>query len=174
VTALEFSRRVDLRQCDGRAFDFAATPVECAALAQRFSVVRIDRLEARLVLDRAGEAIAANGQMEADLVQSCALSAEDLPTCIAEPLTLRFVPASANHAPDADIEIDSGSEDEIEYAGTEIDLGEAIAQSLALAIDPFVTGPQAAAARERLGGESASPFAALAALKHDSAKKPGG
>ena len=52
-------------------------------------------------------------------------------------------------------------------SGTTIDLGEAVAQSVALAIDPFATGPQAEAARKLLDEGSASPFAALAALKKD-------
>ena len=39
--------------------------------------------------------------------------------------------------------------DEIGYSGTIFDIGEAVAQSLALAIDPFATGPQAEAARHR-------------------------
>ena len=49
-----------------------------------------------------------------------------------------------------------------------IDPGEAVAQSLALAIDPFAEGPGAEEARRRAGilSESAAgPFAALAALK---------
>ena len=60
-----------------------------------------------------------------------------------------------------DIEIDTDGLDEIEYEGTHMDVGEAVAQSLALAIDPFLTGPAAEAARERLRDQSASPFAVL-------------
>ena len=49
-----------------------------------------------------------------------------------------------------------------------LDLGEAIAQSLALAVDPFATGPGAEQARKEAGlmdEGAAGPFAALAALK---------
>jgi len=58
--------------------------------------------------------------------------------------------------------------DEIEYTGTHIDLGEAVAQSLALAIDPFLTGPNADAARKSAGigtPEDNGAFAALKGLK---------
>ena len=69
---------------------------------------------------------------------------------------------------EAEIELGADDLDEIEYSGTQFDLGEAVAQSLALAIDPFAVGPGAEEARQRAGivGEEASgPFAALAALK---------
>jgi hypothetical protein len=42
-----------------------------------------------------------------------------------------------------------------------------VAQSLALAIDPFATGPAAEEARRLLDDGSASPFAALAKLKKE-------
>lgn len=163
----ELSRIVDLRQCDGREFDITARPEECAALAERFSLVRIDALKATLLLRRDGDTVHATGSFEARWVQTCAVSAEDLPVAVCEPLALRFVPAREHQPAEEDLEIDSDDPDEIEYSGTQIDLGEAVAQSLALAIDPFATGPAATEARERLRGESDSPFAALAALKRD-------
>jgi uncharacterized metal-binding protein YceD (DUF177 family) len=167
MTAPEFSRVFDLRQCDGRTVELVANPEECAALARRFDLVRIDSLKGILSLVRNGDQLHADGQLEARLVQSCAVSAEDLPVSVREPLALRFVPARATDPAEEEIEIESADPDEIEYAGTTIDLGEALAQSLALAIDPFATGPQAAKARERLRAEADSPFAALAALKRD-------
>jgi len=161
----EFSRIVDLRQLDGRDVELVATAEECARLAERFGVVQIDRLKATLSLAREGDTVQANGRLEARLVQSCAVSAEDLPITVSEPLALRFVPAKAADHPEEELEIDSTDPDEIEYSGTAIDLGETIAQSLGLAIDPFATGPEAASAREKLRNETDSPFAALAALK---------
>jgi uncharacterized metal-binding protein YceD (DUF177 family) len=169
----EFSRVIDLRQCDGRMIQLAANAEECARLAERLGLVRIDSLKATLWLARDVDVVEARGTMEASFVQTCAVSAEDLPIAVREPLTLRFVPASAADRPDEDIEIESDDPDEIEYAGTGIDFGEAIAQSLALAIDPFATGPEAVLARESLQAESDSPFAALAALKKTQGPKDG-
>lgn len=165
MSAPELSRVLDIRQCDGREVLLEATPEERAALAARFGVVQVKRLKATMVLQRDGNDLQTTGELTADLIQTCAISGEDFPVRIAEPLVLRFVPASSGNHQDEDLEIDSSDPDEIEYTETEIDLGEAIAQSLALAIDPFATGPNAEAARAQLGGEAASPFAALAALK---------
>jgi uncharacterized metal-binding protein YceD (DUF177 family) len=162
----EFPRPVDVRQADGRTIELVASDAERAALARRFGLVRIDRLEARIAIDRDGDAVNASGTLSADIVQSCAVSAEDLPVTIDEPIRLRFVPegTGANH-PDEEIELDAGELDEIPYAGTSFDLGEAAAQSLALAIDPFLAGPEAETARALLRDEAAHPFAALKNLK---------
>ncbi|MCB2072201.1 MAG: DUF177 domain-containing protein [Novosphingobium sp.] len=164
----EFSRPVDIREVDARPLEIAAGEAERAALAARFELVKIDRLEAEVALERNGDAVNATGTLEADIVQTCAVSAEDLPVSIREPLSFRFVPESAAHSPDEEIELDANELDEIEYTGTSFDLGEAIAQSLALAIDPFATGEGAEEARRRSGivtPEDAGPFAALRQLK---------
>jgi uncharacterized metal-binding protein YceD (DUF177 family) len=158
MTKPEFSRPFDVRQLDHRTVTLVADEHERAALARRFGLVRIDRLEAEIVFERNGDALEASGKLEADIVQSCAVSAEDLPVALREPVSLRFVPA-AKGPPDEEVELD-----EIEFTGASIDLGEAVAQSVALAIDPFATGPDAEEARRLLRDESNSPFAALAAL----------
>ncbi|MDR2857620.1 MAG: DUF177 domain-containing protein [Novosphingobium sp.] len=164
----EFSRPFDVRQMDRKAVRLVARESERAALAKRFDLVRIDRLEADVVLERDGPALNASGTLSADIVQSCAVSAEDLPVAVRERLAFRFVPAANGHRPDEEIELAADELDEIEFSGTNVDLGEAIAQSLALAVDPFAAGPAAEEARGLLGGGPASPFAMLAALK-----KPG-
>ena len=161
----EFSRPVDARQLATRPISIEANAEERKALARRFGIVSIQQLQARVRLERAGEAVAARGRLSASIVQSCAVSGEDLPVRIDEPLELRFVPARELEG--EEIELDADDLDEIPYEGDTFDLGEAVAQSLALAIDPYAVGPEAEQVRkEVLGDEAASgPFAALAALK---------
>ncbi len=145
-----------------------ASVEECAALARRFGLVRIDRLEAELGLTRAGQGAEGRGRIEAAIVQACAISGEDLPVAVSEPLFFRFVPLAEGHSLDEEVELDADDCDEIEFTGSLIDPGEAVAQSLALAIDPFAAGPDAEEARRRaglLGEGEAGPFAALAGLK---------
>lgn len=174
MSAPELSRPIELAQCDARDFEVVASPDECAALAERFELVRIDWLMAALQLARNGDAVAVQGKLEAHFVQTCAVSAEDLPVSVKVPLSLRFSPAAPETTGEIELEINSGDSDEIEYTGSSIDLGEAVAQSFALTIDPFATGPDADAARKRLRSESTSPFAALAALKTTSDKGTSG
>lgn len=162
----EFPRLFDVRQCEGKQVHLTANEAERAALAKRCDIVRVDRLEADLVLTRHDRDVAVAGTMRADIVQPCAVSAEDLPVTIEEEIALRFVPAVPRDVAEEEIELDAEDLDEIEYEGTQIDVGEAVAQSLALAIDPFLTGPQADEARQRLTEQDkGSAFAALKDLK---------
>lgn len=166
----EFSRIVDLRQITAAPLTLVATEDERRALATRFALVRIDRLEATLTLAATGDTVDAKGRLQAAWVQPCAVSGEDLAQATDEPLALRFVQGAPLPDPDEEIELSDAACDEIEYSGTTFDLGEAVAQSMALAIDPFATGPEADAARQRAGivGEGAGgAFAALAKLKLD-------
>jgi hypothetical protein len=68
------------------------------------------------------------------------------------------------------VELSEEELDDIPYTGPAFDLGEAVAQSLALAIDPYAAGPEADAVRKETGltdKQASGPFAALAALKKD-------
>lgn len=166
----EFSRPLDVRQAEGKAMKLETSEAERRALAQRFSLVSVDRLEADLMLDRTGRVVDVQGTLIADIVQSCAVSAEDVPVAVREKVTFRFVPEGSHTTPSEEVELEADDCDEIEYAGSHFDVGEAVAQSLALAIDPFLTGPNADEVRRKVGlmDESASgPFAALAKLKKD-------
>ena len=168
MSAPEFSRAVDRRHLKAAPLRLVAGEAERKALARRFGLVAIARLEAEVSLEADGEAVDAKGTLSADIVQSCAITGDDLPVTIAEPLTLRFVPEAP--ATEEELELAEDELDEIPYSGTAFDLGEAVAQSLALAIDPFATGPEADRVRKEKGllDEAASgPFAALAALKKD-------
>lgn len=162
----EFSRLVDRRNLKAVPLTLAADEAERKALARRFGLVAIARLEAEVSLEADGEAVAAEGTLRAEVTQTCAVTGDDLPVAIEEPLSLRFVPEAP--ATEEEVELAEEELDEIPYSGTVFDLGEAVAQSLALAIDPYATGPNADRVREEKGlsgGEASGPFAALAALK---------
>lgn len=162
----EFSLLVDRRQLTDKPITLVATEEERRALARRFSLVAIDTLEATVTIAANGEAIEARGRLTASIVQSCAVSREDLPVTIDEPIALRFVPA--RQVEEEEIELDEHELDEIPFEGDDFDLGEAVAQSLALAIDPYATGPSADRVRKEVGladEATSGPFAALAALK---------
>ena len=169
MSELEFSRPFDRRGITAEPVRLTATEAECAALAERFLIPAVKRLEAVLDVIAEGEIVHARGRMTADIVQTCAVSGDDLPTRIDEKITLRFV-RPRTYQPDEEIELAEDELDEIEYEGTGFDLGEAVAQSLALAIDPFAVGPEAERVRAEVldAQEPSGPFAGLAALKKPS------
>jgi uncharacterized metal-binding protein YceD (DUF177 family) len=158
----EFSRRIALDRAQG-AQRIAADEAERAALARRFRLVRIDSLDAEAELDRDGADVTVTGRVIARAVQSCVATDAELPVEIDEPFALRFIPANAEH-PGEEIELEPGACDTIEHVGLAIDLGEAAAQTLALALDPFPRAPDADQALKAAGvlseGET-GPFAAL-------------
>lgn len=164
----EYSHMIDLRQITDEALTLEPGEAERRRLAGRFGITSIDTMKAVLRMSVDGNKVEAKGKLTAQIVQACAISGEDFPVSISENVALRFVPPAKAYTPDEEIEITADDLDEIEYEGTSFDLGEAVAQSLALAIDPFAEGPNAdkARAEHKLGGDVASgPFAGLSALK---------
>ncbi|MDE2411667.1 MAG: DUF177 domain-containing protein [Sphingomonadales bacterium] len=163
----EFTRIYNLRTLPAGPQHLAASETECAALARRFDMVAVKSLDATVTLTPDGANVRAIGRLKAAIVQPCAVSGEDLDVAIDEPIELRFVPALAAPDPEIEIELEAGDLDDIEMQGDQFDLGEALAQTLGLAIDPYLTGPQAEEARRKAGivGEGQSgPFAALKGL----------
>lgn len=171
----ELSRPIKVKGLPGETVVITADAGERAALSKRFSLPGIDSLRAEVALEQRGKAFRAKGTLTAAIRQTCAISGEDFPANIDEILDLKFVEEGAlskAELQDADIEIELDAEDcdEIEFSGDAFDLGEAVAQTLGLAIDPFAEGPDADAAREKAGivgeGEQDGPMAdMLAALK---------
>lgn len=179
--APEFSRPVALESIgsEPRTIDVAASADERQALARRFGLLAIDALESQARLTRSGETVRATGSVTAHVVQSCVVTGDPVAATLSEPFDLRFVlegdevPPGSDSA-DADeegIELDESDCETLFYSGDAIDLGEAAAQTMALALDPFPRSADAQAALREAGvlsEEDASPFAALKALKFES------
>ena len=159
----EFSRFYDTARLPMGEQVLEATNEECAALARRFGLVAVNSLTAKVTLEPDGPAVAVAGTLTADVVQSCAVSGEDLPARITEPLTLRFVPAPDERA--EEVELETEELDEIEMDDARFDLGEALAQTLALAIDPYAEGPGAELFRRKAGILNEGEGGAFGALK---------
>ena len=174
MSASELSRLVKPRALPAEAMTVTADTAERDALAARFGVTAVPALAAHVEFTTDDGAVLANGKLLATIQQPCAITGEELTYDVEESLVLRFVPAGsvAEYAPDEEIELDSEDLDEIEYEGDAFDLGEAIAQTLALAIDPYREGEGADEARAKAGivsDEDKAPTGplddALAALK---------
>ncbi len=164
----ELPRPIKLKALPADPVVIEADATERAALAARFGLAGIDALHAEVALEARGSAIRATGTLRAAIRQSCAISGEDFPAQIEEAIDLKFVehgaldPAVDEYA-GIEVELDAEDCDEIEYGGDAFDLGEAVAQTLGLAIDPYAEGPGADAARKRAGivaeGEQDGPLA---------------
>ena len=165
----EFSRteRVDAIGEGERSVAISADPAECAALAVRFGLLSVERLAAEFRIKRDATGIVARGRVTAAVVQACSVTEDALPVSVDEPVALRFVTEQEAAAAE-EIELDLDALDTMPYDGAAIDLGEAAAETMALALDPFPRGPGAAAALRAAGiisEEEAKPAGALAGLK---------
>jgi len=150
----------------GRTERLVATPAECAALARRFGIPAIGTLSATLSLrpDSDG-AILAEGELDAEVTQSCVISLEPVMQRVSAPVRLRFLP------PGVEPNDDPEGADEIETDGDTLDLGEAVAEQLALSLDPYPRHPDAVLPAVVVGSSepeappAPSPFASLGRLR---------
>ena len=116
-----------------------ADAAECAALAERLRIVEVQSLTCRFSLRRHGNTVEAEGALDAAVLQSCVVTLDPVAQRVAERFVILFVPAG-REPEDGD---DPDSPDHIPYEGRSIDLGEAAAEQLALALDPYPRSPGA-------------------------------
>jgi len=165
----EFSRpyRLDALSREPRRVEIEAGPAEREALARRFGLAAIDSLAAEAELRRAGETATATGRLRAQVTQSCVASGDPVEARVDEDFRIEFRPPVEGR-PDEEVELAEGELDVMHYEGGSIDLGEAVAQTLALGLDPYPRSPAAETALRESGVKSeeearaeSSPFAAL-------------
>jgi uncharacterized metal-binding protein YceD (DUF177 family) len=143
--APEFSRRVEVARlrAAGETTELAATPAERAALARRLGLEALGELAAAARLTPAGNGVVdVEGAIRARLRQLCVVSLEPFEQVLEVPLRLVFRPGSEADLA-ADQTLDPEAEDEVPYEGGRFDLGEAVVETLALALDPWPRRPGA-------------------------------
>ena len=165
----QFAHQLRIDQIrDGDRLELSADEGERAAIAGRLGLPSIKCLNAKVTLSRSGEAIRADGRLTAALDQSCVVTGDPVAAHVDEPFAIQFVAEPKTGEPDQEIELGEADCDTVFYDGAMIDLGEALADTLALSLDPYPRSAGADAALKEAGvmsEEEASPFAVLAKLK---------
>lgn len=157
---------------DGERMDLVADESERSEIAKRLDLAGLERLEAHVCLERTGDVVRAKGRLLASLGQTCVVTGEPVAAHIDEPFALMFVPEPPSGGPDEEVELGAGDLDVIFHDGAAIDLGSALADTLALSVDPYPRSAGAEAALKEAGvlnEEQAGPFAVLAKLRKDEA-----
>ncbi|MEP9359137.1 YceD family protein [Sphingomonas sp. KR3-1] len=152
-----------------------AEPAERTALAARFGLKAIDSLAATYRIRRDAQGIVATGHLSARVTQACIITDEPVPAKIEEDFAIRFLPETEGNGGDDEMELSEDECDIVFYSGGAIDLGEAAAETLALALDPYPRSANAEAALRDAGviseeeakrlAEESGPFGGLAALR---------
>ena len=159
----------------GLHLQIEAEPGECEALALRFGLEAIARLRTT-----AGLALAGEGQVrlvvtfDADVVQSCVVTLEPVVIRLSEQFEVVYAPLSeADEKAEVVVDVEAEEPPEPLIAG-QIDIGEMVAQHLAMAIDPYPRAPsddmgdlQASDFNADEDASSEHPFAQLAQLRQD-------
>jgi uncharacterized metal-binding protein YceD (DUF177 family) len=165
----DFAHRLPLNQIrDGERIDLSADENERHRIAERLALSSLDRLDAHVTLERKGEIVRARGRLKALLRQSCVVTDEPVDAHADEPFDIYFLPEPSSASPDEEIELHESECDVVFHDGSAIDLGQAIADTLALTLDPYPRSPGAEATLKEAGvltEAEAGPFAALAKLK---------
>jgi uncharacterized metal-binding protein YceD (DUF177 family) len=160
---VEFSRLVPLIRLAGGKFHqhIAADEAECSALAKRFGLVSLGRLEADVELAReAAGTILLTGAFGADFAQECIVTLDPVEGSVSEGFQLRYgLPDAEDDAPGG--EVDPAFEP---LVGETIDIGEAVAQEFSLTLPLFPRAVGAIIEDEQPKDPSESPFAALSGL----------
>lgn len=157
----------------------AADERELKGLAELWQVLEVKSLKSEVYLSRwKKDGVRLKGRVEAEIVQACVVTLEPVESRIAEEYEQIFVPEGsklarvvANDA--AEMVLDPDGPDLPEtFAGDTIDVGEAVTEFAALAIDPYPRrqGEQFADHIESDGSDKSdrpNPFAALKDWKKD-------
>ncbi len=152
-------------------FEVEANAEERAAVAGRLGLRALDRFSAQVVVERLEPGkLRLSGRIQARAVQICVVSLEPVAAEIAEPFAILYA-AEESAAPGDEILVEIEEDESPEpLVGGVIDIGEAVTQQLALALDPYPRKPGAivpGAAAGEADSAARGPFAALASLKKD-------
>lgn len=162
---VEFSRplQVDRVPKLGSTEKLSAEPEELKALAKRFKIPALHALSAEIrATPWRGGGLKLEGHITADLEQVSVISLEPFRETVSVPLARYFLPHGAV--------VDNEQEDDadpIDHGW--IDLGEVVAETLALDLDPYPRQPGEAfpghVEDDAETGKAPSPFAVLATKK---------
>jgi uncharacterized metal-binding protein YceD (DUF177 family) len=162
--APEFSRRVRLARIGAEPYRqrISASEEERAALARRFDLVSLDRLEAAIELIPKDErTILLRADFDAAFEQRCIVTLEPIAGVLTERFELLYGP------PDAEEIACSLVGDDVAFeplVGDAIDVGEAVAQEFSLALPSFPRSPDFRVETESDPTAGPNPFAGLLRL----------
>ena len=174
----EFSRPVDVARLPPgeSAFDLEADDEECRALAKRLGLVDLADLKAAVRLWPAGggTSVRIRCHLVARVTQTCVVTLEPVAGRIDAIFERLYGPTAADDEEGGDVFLEPDEQEPPEpIRDGVVDLGEAVAEQLALELDPFPRAPGAefegfsTARQEGDDAESGQgPFAALARLKN--------
>ena len=167
------SIRVEDVGTEGLELDLIASPTERAALAARFGLLECLELtgHARVVPIHKPGFFRLSVDFKANVLQSCVVTLEPVTARIEDRFELVYGPVGEVVGESGEVDVSLEDEDPPEaLSGGTIQVGEAVIEHLALAMDPYPRKPGVewdaamAGAEDAEPGASSGPFAALNGL----------
>lgn len=172
-STFEFARPVELSRLSHgeQHFEISANAAERVALAVRFGLIGLDRLAAVVRLGRiAGGLVRLEAELDADVTQTCVVTLEPMKNHVTEGFTVLYGEGGEAR----EVTLDGEAETIEPIASGMIDIGEAVAQQLSLALDPFPHKPGVGMVNVSAGSDAPvadSPFKVLARLRNKNDSK---
>jgi len=165
-TPAEWTDRVRLDQIgQGLKRHLIADDAARGGIARTLDLADLSRLEADVDLAPSGGGWRLKGRVQADLVQTCGITLEPLPSSIDSTFQIDLREATDLEGGQAAFDIDPDGPDGPDLIeGGGIDLATYVVEHLALAIDPWPRKPGAAFEAPE-GSPEPSPFDVLRSLK---------
>lgn len=138
-------------------------------LADAFDLVDLPMVTAKADLRARGTSVTLRFHLTAQVVQHCVVTLEPVAGDVDEMVTLHYTPRAVLGETTRVIDIADGDDPPEPLDGDRIDLGAAVAEHLALSLDPFPRKADAELPSSAVDAkhEATGPFAALANLKRD-------
>ncbi len=156
IAGRELSREIEIAKvpASGWCFAITAEPAERTALAARLGIEAIEHLHAEGRLSRSvtGGLLTLEGRLEAEVVQRCVVTLEPFSARLEVELRRFFAPARGPQL--GEVVVDPLADEPEPLEGPVLDVGEIVAEELALALDPYPRAPGARLARSSWGEEN--------------------
>lgn len=164
---------------EGRAFHLKGTDAELSDLANRFDLIALETLSGTVELSDkgAGQGILVKGTLSAKFTQKCIATLKPVDEALDTSFELLLVdPEMADRIDDEGVYLDADAPDYDALEGDEIPIGEILAQTLSISMNPY---PRAEGAELEAGNsqgvtvneaelERPNPFAVLAKTRNES------
>ena len=174
-----FMLDVDEVHAEGRTYKLRATKSQLSDLVDRFKLVALNSFSAEISVQSEAKAdtVWIRGNIEADLVQQCVVTLGDVPEQVSDSFELMLVsPELAEKMDEDEVYLDPKAPDYDAFEGPTIPVGDIVAQTLSVLMDPYpkqahaklrVPNGQGVTVNEELE-EKPNPFAVLSKLRDKS------
>ncbi len=171
----EFSHPVKVSELPKTGVDLVleADDEERDELAKRYNILTLQSLNAKMrVVPWKGRGVHVNGGFAAHIEQACVVTLEPVEESVSGEFSIYFLPETEPvDLVDGEIVLDPENEDELDQLqGDELDVGEIVAEQLAVAINPYPRKPGVDASAyapppDTEDEDKPNPFAVLEQLK---------